>query len=72
MEKFKIPVTWEVAGFVEVEADTIEEAIDKFDNEIIDTCELPEPGAYIDGSFDRSCRDLPKSDAAEVYMVYQD
>lgn len=71
MKKFKIPVTWEATGFVEVEADTIEEAISKFDNEIVDTCDLPKSEAYIDGSFDRSCKDLPISDAAEVYMNYQ-
>lgn len=71
MKKYKIPVTWEVAGFVEVEAESIEKAINKFDNEIVDACELPKSEVYVDGSFGRSCRDLPISDAAEVYMNYQ-
>lgn len=71
MKKYKIPVTWEVAGFVEVEAESIEKAINKFDNEIVDTCELPKSEVYVGGSFGRSCRDLPISDAAEVYMNYQ-
>ena len=32
MKKFKIPVTWEVYGTIEIEADSLEEAIQKFDN----------------------------------------
>ena len=47
---FKMPVTWEVCGFVDVEADSLEEAIDKFE-ENCDNYELPENGEYVDGSF---------------------
>lgn len=32
MKKFKIPVTWEVYGTIEIEADSLEEAIQKFDD----------------------------------------
>ena len=67
----KIPVTWEVCGFVEVEAESMEKAIQKFDQEIADTCDLPQEAEYVDGSFHRSCDDLPMGDAAEIYESYQ-
>ena len=51
----KIPVTWEVCGYVYVEADTIEEALEKFD-ETCDDMPLPE-GDYVDGSFQVTSRD---------------
>lgn len=54
MSKFVIPVEWAMMGLVEVEADSIEEAIQKFD-EHIDEIELPKWNEeYIDGSFTRS------------------
>lgn len=68
---FKIPVCWEVSGFVEVEADSMENAIRKFDEEIIDQCELPTETTYIDGSFQRSMDDLPIEDAVNMYELYQ-
>lgn len=48
MKKWKVPVTWEMAGFVEIEAPTLEKAIEtvKSDPHI----ELPE-GEYVDSSF---------------------
>ena len=54
--QIKIPVTWELCGFVYVEADNIEEAMDKFDK----TCDyVPLPdGEYVDGSFQITCRDI--------------
>lgn len=48
---FKISVTWESYGVVEIEADTLEEAIEKFDA-TSDEIKLPE-GDYVDGSFHR-------------------
>ena len=48
--KIKLPVTWEVCGIVEVEANSIEEAIDYF-NENCDNIKLPKDGEYVDGSF---------------------
>lgn len=48
MAKFKLPVTWEVCGFVEVEAENLESAISSFDPT---DHELPEPSEYVDGSF---------------------
>ena len=50
MSKINLPVTWEMSGFVEIEADTIEKAIEYFE-ENIDSIELPESVEYVDGSF---------------------
>ncbi len=49
---WKIPVTWECHGVVEVEGDTIEEALENFHKaeEEGEGCALPE-GNYVDGSF---------------------
>lgn len=68
---FKIPVTWEVCGFVEVESESMEGAIKEFDEKIINECDLPQEAEYVDGSFHRSCDDLPIGDAAEIYEPYQ-
>ena len=55
MKKFKIPVTWEVYGTIEIEADSLEEAIQKFDDVEIngEGHNLPLENCYIDGSFYR-------------------
>lgn len=50
MKKFSIPVTWEVWDKIEVEAETIEEAI-KYVKENIDTIPLGTEPEYIDGSY---------------------
>lgn len=47
MKKFKIPVCWEMYGYIEVEADNLEDAMDKIKD---DSTPLPE-GAYVEGSF---------------------
>lgn len=44
-----LAVTWEMAGYVEVEADSVEEAMEKFNKES-DYMRLPN-GDYVDGSF---------------------
>lgn len=49
---FKIPVLWEVSAFIEIEADTLEKAIEIFDI-IEDEVSLPIDSEYIDGSFRR-------------------
>jgi len=47
MREWRIPVTWEMYGIVYVEADTLEEAMDKaYDSEI------PDDGEYLDGSWE--------------------
>ena len=50
MKTWKIPVTWEVCGFVAIEAKTLEEAIElaKDDEGVIP---LPEESDYVDGSW---------------------
>lgn len=71
MKKFKIPVIWEMAGTVEIEAETLEDAINKFDNGAGDFCGLPSDGECIDDSFHRSCEDLPWFDVLDIYNSYQ-
>lgn len=53
--KVKLPVTWEMYGIVEVEANSVEDAIKKFD-EICDELPLLD-GDYVDASFDLSSRE---------------
>lgn len=67
MAKFKIPVEWSVYGVVEIEADSIEEAVDKFD-ETIDDTPLPDQSEYIDDSFRR---ETSSSDDIEYYKKMQ-
>lgn len=57
MSKIKLPVSWEVSGFIEVEADSIEEAMDYF-YENSDFIPLPTKSEYVDGSFALACSDL--------------
>lgn len=55
MTIFKIPVTWEVWGTVNIEAESLEEAIKIFDKEESegDGFPLPLNAEYVDGSFKR-------------------
>lgn len=46
MNKYKVAVFWEMYGFVEVEAENEEEALDNAED-----CELPE-GEYVNHSFE--------------------
>lgn len=50
MKMWKIPVTWEMCGIVEIEAKTLQEAMDcaKDDEEEIP---LPDDSIYVDGSW---------------------
>jgi len=52
MAKYKIPVEWSMCGMVEIEASSLEEAINIFD-ETQDDIPLPDESDYIDGSFQR-------------------
>mgnify|MGYP000668045618 CR=1 FL=1 len=47
MKKYKIPISWEIGSELEIEANSIEEALEKAQNE-----ELPSNGEYIDGSYE--------------------
>ena len=52
--KIKLPVTWQVTGTVEVEADSIEDAIMNF---VGGDHELPDETGYVEGSFELSTDD---------------
>ena len=58
MATFNIPVSWEAYGYVEIDAESVEEAINIFDEQS-DDIPLPE-GNYIDGSFKREDLDFIK------------
>ena len=47
MKTYKIPVVWQMHGYVEVEADSLSEAIRE-----AQAAPLPEDGSYIEGSFE--------------------
>ena len=49
--EYKIPVSWEEYGFVKIEADSLQQAIEIFDRQS-DDISLPE-GNYVDGSWRR-------------------
>lgn len=68
MAKFKIPVEWSVFGVVEIEADSMEEAVDKFDKTINDI-PLPYQSEYIDDSFRR---ETGSNDDIEYYKEMQE
>ena len=48
--KIKLPVTWEAFGIVEIEANSIEDAVNYF-NENSDYINMPKNSEYVDGSF---------------------
>ena len=48
MKKWKIPVSWEMYGFVTIEANTLEDALEMAYD---DSVSLPKNGSYIDGSW---------------------
>lgn len=49
MEKFKIPITWEVCGEVEIEAETLDEAVERVDFDP-DEVVVPEEWEIVEGS----------------------
>ena len=59
VKKYRIPVIWEVMGYVEVKAVNIDEA-----NELAMEAPLPEDSDYIEGSFnvdyDRAYEEYPE------------
>ena len=64
MKKYKLPVTWEMCGTVEIEAESIEDAIAYF-NENIDDIEIPTDYEYVDSSF-RLTDDNPE----DILLLY--
>lgn len=57
----RVAVTWEMAGYVDMKADTLEEAMEKF-NEESDYIKLPN-GDYVDGSFRLSTEEVDEMEA---------
>lgn len=53
----KVAVTWAMCGYVDIPADTMEEAMEKFNNES-DYIKLPTNGEYVEGSFELSSDDV--------------
>lgn len=66
MAKFKLPVEWVMCGFVEIEADSLEDAIDKF-WEQADEISLPKDSRYVDASFRLTTED---TEELELYQDY--
>ena len=60
MKTYKIPVTWEVYSHIEVEADSLEEAIKIFDDKenSDEDYGLPTDPEYVDGSFKREDEEI--------------
>lgn len=52
MKKWNIPVTWEMCGIVQIEANTLEEAMEIVKNDV--DVPLPFDKHYVDDSFDLS------------------
>lgn len=48
MKRWKIPVSWEMFGIVEIEANTLEEALEMAWDDFVD---IPDNGNYIDASW---------------------
>lgn len=57
----RLAVTWGMCGYVDVKADTLEEAMEKFNKES-DYIKLPN-GDYVDGSFRLSTDDIEEMEA---------
>jgi hypothetical protein len=57
MKTYKIPVTWEVYGHMEIKAESLEDAISIAED---DETSLPTESSYIEGSFwvDREAIDI--------------
>ena len=51
MKTYKIPVVWQMYGYVEVEAESMVEAVDKVQNGNGDM-PLPDTADYVEGSFE--------------------
>lgn len=58
----KVAVTWEMCGYVDIEAKSMKEAMKTF-NEDSDYIKLPNDGEYVDGSFQLSSDDVEEMEA---------
>jgi len=53
VKTIRLPVSWEMSGFVNIEAESIEAAIEYFHNNV-DLIQLPQDSEYTTGSFSLS------------------
>ena len=67
-KKFKLPVCWEVSTIIEVEAESLEDAVDYFDANL-DHIPLPREFEYSEGSFDLSCREISYLELLQSYEL---
>lgn len=58
----RVAVTWEMCGYVDIDAPTIEEAMKKF-KEDKDNIPIPTDAEYVDGSFQLSSEDVEEMKA---------
>jgi hypothetical protein len=56
-KEWTIPVVWTVCGTVKIKAQTLEDAVDAF-QESIDHIKLPDNADYVEGSFELAADDL--------------
>lgn len=62
----RVAVTWEMCGFVDIDAVSMEEAMQSFKKNS-DHIKLPNDGVYVDGSFQLSSDDVEEMEAmAEI------
>ena len=57
MKNWKIPVSWTMTGTVNIEANTLEEAIEIAEDDE-DVIPIPENGSYLEGSWEVDCTDV--------------
>ena len=62
--KWKVPVSWEMCGVAEIEAETLEDAMEEVQYHP-DEVPLPEDSAYVDGSFSLSMYEVE-----EIRKIY--
>jgi len=65
MKTWRVPVTWEMCGYVEIKANTLQKAIEITKQD--DSIPLPADGDYVDGSFQLS---YPEAAAVDVIRKY--
>lgn len=58
----KVAATWQMCGYVDIDADTMEEAMEIF-RENSDDIPLPKDAEYVDGSFVLSSEDVDEMKA---------
>lgn len=63
----KVAVTWEMCGYVDIEANNMEEAMKKFHSES-DHIKLPEDSVYVDGSFQLTSDDVEEMEAMSEWQ----